>query len=178
MRWDAIIKRLDKNAPLIGAEVGVWEGLNSLKLLEAMPNIVMHYMIDPYEPYEDRFYGGKRTPFGGLVASQANLNGAKEKAREITEPYKDRRVLVYKSSIVASLEIADKSLDYVFIDAAHDYESARVDILTWLEKIKPGGLISGHNYKDGTYKGVDMAVEEIFGQVEADSNVTWFKRVE
>ena len=40
----------------------------------------------------------------------------------------------------------DKSLDFVFIDAAHDYESVKKDINAWFSKVKDGGTIAGHDY--------------------------------
>jgi len=64
-----------------------------------------------------------------------------------------------------SWEVADNfldcSLDYVFIDADHQYESVKKDILAWLPKIKPGGIIAGHDYVSDF--GVDKAVQEQFG---------------
>lgn len=54
----------------------------------------------------------------------------------------------------------DKSLDFVFIDAAHDYESVKKDIEAWLPKIKIGGYIGGHDYEWGD--DVRKAVDEKF----------------
>jgi hypothetical protein len=56
----------------------------------------------------------------------------------------------------------DNSLDFVFIDAAHDYESVRQDILTWLPKIKKGGYIGGHDFRFDENIGVYEAVNDIF----------------
>ena len=41
----------------------------------------------------------------------------------------------------------DNSLDFVFIDAAHDYESVRKDVSAWFPKIKRGGIMAGHDYE-------------------------------
>lgn len=56
----------------------------------------------------------------------------------------------------------DASIDAVFIDADHVYESVKKDILAWLPKVKKGGFISGHDYCD-EHPGVIKAVNEIFG---------------
>jgi hypothetical protein len=50
------------------------------------------------------------------------------------------------SSIEAAETYLDNSLDFVFIDAAHDYDSVKQDIISWLPKVKKGGIISGHDY--------------------------------
>ena len=69
---------------------------------------------------------------------------------------------VKKSSVEASKDFKDGSLDLVYIDAAHDYESVKQDILTWLPKIKKGGFIAGHDYRYDPNIGVYNAVNDIF----------------
>lgn len=64
------------------------------------------------------------------------------------------------SSKDASFTFEDKSLDFIYIDAAHDYGNAKTDILSWKSKVKDGGYIGGHDIGIG---GVHMAVTEIFG---------------
>lgn len=63
----------------------------------------------------------------------------------------------------ASTLYEDQSLDFVFIDASHDYQSVKEDILLWLPKVKKGGIISGDDYIDG-WPGVVQAVNEVFDQ--------------
>jgi len=36
--------------------------------------------------------------------------------------------------------------DWVYVDAAHDYDSVRTDLMNCHEIVKPGGLIAGHDY--------------------------------
>lgn len=71
-------------------------------------------------------------------------------------------------SISASKKFKDKSLDFIFIDAAHDYESVKADILAWLPKVKNGGVLAGHDYYPDhlEYCGVFQAVNEIFDKNE------------
>lgn len=54
---------------------------------------------------------------------------------------------------------ADLRPDMVFIDGTHDYEDVRRDILTWIARLKPGGLMAGH---DIAMDGVFRAVMELF----------------
>lgn len=69
---------------------------------------------------------------------------------------------VKKSSFEASKDFEVGSLDLVYIDAAHDYDSVKQDILTWLPKIKKGGFIAGHDYRYDPNIGVYEAVNDIF----------------
>jgi predicted O-methyltransferase YrrM len=63
-------------------------------------------------------------------------------------------------SISASKNYEDKTIDFIFIDGSHDYESVKADINAWLPKVKVGGIISGHDY--GSWKTVTKAVDEFF----------------
>lgn len=63
-------------------------------------------------------------------------------------------------SVDAVRQFPDESLDFVFIDAAHDYASIRKDIVAWLPKVKRGGWLGGHDYR-GFWRGVRVAVEEL-----------------
>ena len=66
-------------------------------------------------------------------------------------------------SVDSAKLFADASLDVVYIDAAHDYESVKADILAWRPKLKPGGILSGHDYGPHAL-GVIQAVEELIGK--------------
>lgn len=65
------------------------------------------------------------------------------------------------------------SLDGVFIDAAHDYQSVLADIVAWRPKVRAGGILAGHDYRCG-WPGVDRAVDEVFEAVKA-SECCWIK---
>ena len=49
-------------------------------------------------------------------------------------------------SVAASQQFAEQSLDFVYIDADHSYESCLADITAWHPKIRDGGILSGHDY--------------------------------
>jgi hypothetical protein len=64
--------------------------------------------------------------------------------------------------------------DIIYIDASHDYESVKTDILSWFPKLKTGGIICGDDYITG-WPGVVRAVNEFFGKVETVGIQQWFK---
>lgn len=63
------------------------------------------------------------------------------------------------TSLEASVLYQNDSLDVVFIDAAHDYDSVKADIAAWLPKVKSGGYLAGHDYNQ-CWSGVIAAVNE------------------
>jgi predicted O-methyltransferase YrrM len=57
----------------------------------------------------------------------------------------------------------DESIDFLFIDADHEYDKIKQDINLWFSKIKKNGVIAGHDYTIG-FPGVIKAVDEFFGK--------------
>jgi hypothetical protein len=59
-------------------------------------------------------------------------------------------------------------MDFVYIDARHDYESVKEDLHAWFDKVRPGGILAGHDYADGILVqgdfGVKTAVDEFFAE--------------
>ena len=70
----------------------------------------------------------------------------------------DKRVEIHrKPSVEAAPTFADGSFDMVYIDGNHKYASVVNDIREWLPKVKPGGVLAGHDYR---FPGVRQAVHE------------------
>jgi hypothetical protein len=79
----------------------------------------------------------------------------------------DRCLLMRSSSADAANHIEDESLDFVYIDADHDYAHCKEDLLAWFPKVRHGGLVAGHDYLNWTKEegagcdfGVKAAVDE------------------
>ena len=96
---------------------------------------------------------------------------------ERMKPFAGRFTKHRMSSAEAIHLFPDHSLDFVYIDALHTYDSVRVDIDIWRHKIRPGAFIGGHDY-DSNFPGVIRAVNESFGQPDhIFSERSWIKRV-
>lgn len=77
-------------------------------------------------------------------------------------------------------DYATQSVDFVYIDAGHDYENVMADIKAWRRVVKAGGLICGHDYNPlkGGNGGVVRAVNEIFGgPTMVFEDTSWMVRV-
>lgn len=71
----------------------------------------------------------------------------------------------------AARHYADGSLDFVFIDADHGYNSVTRDIDAWRSKVKPGGIFAGHDYTV-EIPDVIRAVNERFARFEVWPGIT------
>jgi predicted O-methyltransferase YrrM len=88
-----------------------------------------------------------------------------------TAGYDFLRVIVAES-VAAAEQFDRESLDWVFIDADHSYEAVVADIAAWAPKLKPGGLLSGHDYGRA---GVTDAVRRSFRAVDQAASI-WYTR--
>jgi SAM-dependent methyltransferase len=86
--------------------------------------------------------------------------------------------IIRKRSVLAATDYPDASLDFVFLDASHDYNSVVADIKAWLPKVKPGGVIGGHDHDWQTDPGVPAAVNAMFGKDGVEiAGRCWVKRI-
>jgi len=67
--------------------------------------------------------------------------------------------IIRASSMEAARDVPDGSLDFVYIDASHEFDNVMEDLITWSRKVKKGGIVSGHDYDKPHRKGVVPAVD-------------------
>lgn len=81
-------------------------------------------------------------------------------ARHMIEAGVGANVRLIPATTSAAAEWWTEPIDYLYIDAAHDYESVRADLRAWLPHVKPGGLILGDDYGHRLFPGVRQAWDE------------------
>lgn len=126
-------------------EVGSFSGVSSELFALHCKEI---YCVDLWDPYWE-------------ITNKQRIEFAEFSFDNIKNQYNNIHK-VKNSSVGASELFEDKSLDFVYIDAAHDYNSVKEDLLVWLPKIKNGGYIGGHDYRYDPNIGVYQAVNDIF----------------
>lgn len=117
----------------VGVEVGVECGLYSEVLLQAGLAV---YSVDAWQAYGD-YRKGRVT--------QAKADRCYAETLDRLARYPRSRV-IRQFSVDAARAFADQSLDWVYLDGAHDFASVRQDIAAWLPKIRLGGVMAGHDY--------------------------------
>jgi cephalosporin hydroxylase len=79
-------------------------------------------------------------------------------------------------STKAAQRYKNRSLDFVFIDAAHDTPKVTADVRAWLPKVKPGGVLAGHDWgRFGVTAGVLAVLPE--ADVAPAEGATWVYHV-
>lgn len=138
-------------------EVGSWKGRSSaymaVEIINAEKNIEF-YCVDTWEGGEDH---------KNDETFSKELETLYEVFLKNISPVKDYIRPIKSTSIEASKQFEDNSLDFIFIDASHEYEDVKNDIKVWLPKVKPGGVFAGHDYfyeGEDYFPGVKRAVNE------------------
>jgi len=112
-------------------------------------------LIDPWEGFTEGF----KTYFPALDPESRNRLIDLDIARTQMGEFGDRvEFIVAKSEDVVD-DFRDDSVGIVYIDGLHDYESVKRDINNWYQKVRWGGIISGHDF-DASLPGVVRAVNE------------------
>ena len=121
--------------------------------------------IDNFEWVPDQFSSQFRvsqdTPYPLAVDALVHHSplGAFRHFQEITKT--DHLIsTVISNSVAAAYHFLDESVAIAFIDAGHDYGNVLQDILAWLPKIKPGGILAGHDIDSPD---VARAVADVLG---------------
>jgi predicted O-methyltransferase YrrM len=154
-----VYRRMVKNCRPEGilVEVGCWKGRStSFLLVEAYnrsPDIEV-YAVDTWSGSPEQ----QKDPhvLAGTLFEEFMGN---------VRPVSENLIALRIPSPKAANFFADRSLDGVFIDAAHEEESVRADIVAWLPKVRPGGILAGHDH-DCHWPGVERAVKATLPKVE------------
>ena len=138
----------------LGAEIGVEVGIFAKALCKDNPMLKL-YCIDSWKSYK-----GYRDTISPRLAEKY-WNKLYRYTKDRLKPFSCQ--LVRDSSMDVVRRFADESLDFVYIDANHDYQHVKEDIAEWSKKVKKGGIVSGHDFVDnlpGQATGVRRAVLE------------------
>lgn len=164
--YKAMLERMPNNGVM--AEVGVWLGHSVAYMAtlakESGKNITIH-AVDTFEgsiEHKKRNLGNFRDQFVANIEGCAVGNFVN---------------VIQSESVVAAKSFKDESLDFVFIDGSHDYHSVSEDIKVWRRKVKPSGILAGHDYSEA-WPGVIRAVKEQFifkKQINIERNVWWIQ---
>jgi len=174
----SVIRRLPRDQPLTGAEVGVAKGIGSRNLLQQLPQLKL-YSIDAWATLR-KGIGEAYTGWGSCQWEKVF-----NQTRRRLEWAGERSQIIRKPSQVAAKQLANHSLDFAYIDGEHTYKGCKADLMSYLPLIKPGGLLCGHDYNRpkeakgiwGVKRAVDELSAAIGKPVELGMETSWFIRL-
>lgn len=149
--WPEIIMPVREDFPKVlnqldlkgeGVEVGTLCGAFAEALLQAWQGQRLH-CVDPWTEQLD--------------TTNHDINNAPQAVHDRNHAETQRRLARFGerakihrlSSADAVRLFADASLDFVYLDARHDRAGIEEDLTLWAPKIRPGGILCGHDYVDG-----------------------------
>ena len=146
----------------VGAEVGIERGLFSEVILNAHESMEL-FCVDPLEPY----------PGYREHVSKDKMDGF---YNEVLERLQNKNAYIYRNySMDAVHFFNDESLDFVYIDANHDFLNTTMDIAEWSKKVKKGGIIAGHDFTRNKKKDYQCHVKDVVqGWTYAYGIKPWF----
>jgi len=128
-----------------GMEVGVAAGRFSELFLESMSDATPDWSWHMVEPFPNAEYLARfpKIDAGGTAPAPGILSWDERGIGKTV----DKHFYKYLSTDDAFVaQVADKSLDFMYLDGAHDYENVKQELLLLFSKVRPGGVIAGHDY--------------------------------
>lgn len=156
--YEVALKYCPDNSTFV--EVGSWMGRSTCYMGEQIkksPKNIKFYAVDTWAGSEEIDHKNaieriKKYNFTLFEVFKYNLSECN---------VSDYVIPLQTTSLEAAEQFEDGSLDFVHIDASHDYENVLADIKAWYPKVKPGGFITGDDYVSN-WGGVIQAVKEYF----------------
>jgi dTDP-4-dehydrorhamnose reductase len=159
--YSSVVERFSSGAKFV--EIGSWKGKSSAYMAIEIANSdkdIDFCCVDTWQ-------GGEEHQNFDCLSSlyETFINNMK--------PVENYYRYLKMTSLEAVEQFEDNSLDFVFIDASHEYEDVKADILAWIRKVKPGGILAGHDYYVNTtirLCGVNEAVDECLDKFDTSED--------
>jgi len=126
----------------VGAEIGVQRGHHAKLMFENIEGLKL-YCVDPWDAY-NRISQKKMEAV--YLDCQKQLKGRNVELMKMT-------------SMHAVKSFEDGSLDFVYIDGLHEFDSVMRDVMHWARKVRPGGIVAGHDYYPFYQGGIMPAID-------------------
>lgn len=156
-------------------EVGTYLGRSLCSLGEVVQHSGRRFVVigvdtcrgsGPEGPKQKDYHGAAVEQGGGTFAGTLHRN-------VIACGLESAVALLVTDSLNAAALFSDASLDWVHLDARHDYASVKADIAAWLPKVRSGGWLSGDDYDPVKWPDVVQAVTETLPAAEAWCSGQW-----
>lgn len=120
-----------------------------------------HYiLVDPWAAVvDDDVVGMERRPDAANTRLQAEQDANLDATRHTLHPFGSKVAFLRMTSLEAAASMLDESVDIVYIDGMHLYYDVLRDLCAWYPKVRPGGMLAGHDYFLGYSHGTVFTVQ-------------------
>lgn len=126
-----------------GAELGVYDGGNALNIMKKWKSCSRFILVDLWAHQDENYHDTSNH-------EQSQHNANLELTKKRMANYSNQVIFIQNYTTKAALQVDDESLDFIYVDARHDYCGVRDDIQSWWPKLKQGGVMAGHDYMTAT----------------------------
>ncbi len=142
-------------------EIGVLQGDFSRAILDTLHPSKL-FLVDPWVIGYDKNASKTYTDnLGGLSTAYSTEEDFNYVKGRFKSELASRQIMISRNYSYDALEtFPDQFFDFVYIDSCHLYQCVKNDLKMYLAKLKPTGLMCGHDYIDIHGFGVIQAVDE------------------
>jgi hypothetical protein len=121
-----------------GCEIGVFKGSFSRQLVDVLQPRKLH-LVDPWTPQDIRLWQKKSQEF--------HWNCMREVQSKLAKEIANHQVIIHQAFSVDILALFPTHyLDWIYLDGDHRYETVRLELELAHTRVKPNGLIMGHDF--------------------------------
>lgn len=121
-------------------EIGTHRGAFAEPFISIWPGRLI--CVDPWDTpsgYEDQ------ARYLLAIDGTGNREEDYEEAKRVLGKYGERVLFMRTTSHEAAEQFEEGQLDFVYLDGDHSEESVRQDLTLWWPKLRPGGILAGHD---------------------------------
>lgn len=134
-------------------EIGSYAGESVKMYKEILGPDVLIVSIDPWDELNDKHD----------LIHNTDLKPVERKFNDVTMNMQNIVKCKAYSQDIADM-FADEYFDCVYIDGLHTYDQVKLDFKNYINKVKSGGIIAGHDYK------IDYTQQQINEIIDFDNN--------
>jgi Methyltransferase domain len=122
----------------VGVELGVQRGHFAVEMLKRWRSVESYHLVDIWAPQKNyKDVANFDLPVHEKILAEATRG---------LRPWKDKVFFWRNYTSVAVKYFKPESVDFIYVDARHDYCGVKEDIGTWWPILKVGGVMAGHDY--------------------------------
>jgi len=127
-----------ENNMTIGVELGVQRGIFSKEILTSWLNCEKYMLVDLWAHQEN-------------YKDTANYNQKIQDlifidAMEQVKPFIEKIDVCRNYTNICVKSVSDDYVDFIYVDARHDFKGVYEDMVDWWPKLRVGGIMAGHDY--------------------------------